>query len=91
MKSVMLQFLEFKIPVAKINFLHDPIAGAQPALHFGGGAIFMKFHLMTSSCLFNRGTTFSQTVTYIIIMYFLICIIIMPADTKSIVHKHTHS
>jgi len=38
-------------------------SGAQPALHFGGQlAIFMKFHSMTSSCLFNRGTTFSQTV-----------------------------
>jgi len=36
---------------------------AQPALHFGGG-IFMKFHSMTPTCLFNRGTTFSQTVTY---------------------------
>jgi len=24
----------------------------------------MYFHSMTSSCLFNRGTTFSQTVTY---------------------------
>ena len=23
----------------------------------------MKFHSMTLSCLFNRGTTFSQTVT----------------------------
>ena len=29
----------------------------------GGGAIFMIFHSMTSSCLFKRGTTFSQTVT----------------------------
>jgi len=38
-------------------------AGGQPALHFRGGAIFMNFHSMTSSCLFNRGTTFSQTVT----------------------------
>ena len=38
-------------------------AGAQPALYFGGGAIFMNFHSMTLSCLFNRGTTFSQTVT----------------------------
>jgi len=37
--------------------------GAQPALHFGGGAIFTKFHSMPSSCLFNRGTIFSQTVT----------------------------
>jgi len=37
-------------------------AGAQPALHFGG-AIFMNFHSMTSSCLLNRGTTFSQAVT----------------------------
>jgi len=34
--------------------------GAQPALHFGG-AIFIKFHSMTSSCLFNRDTNFSQT------------------------------
>ena len=32
---------------------------------FWGRAIFMKFHSMTTlSCLFNRGTTFSQTVTY---------------------------
>jgi len=38
------------------------VAGAQPALHFGG-AIFMKFHSMMSSCLFTRGTIFSQTVT----------------------------
>jgi len=35
---------------------------AQPALHFGG-AIFMNFQSMTSSCFFNRGATFSQTVT----------------------------
>jgi len=28
---------------------------------FRGGAIFMKFHSMTSSYLFNRGTNFSQT------------------------------
>jgi len=26
-------------------------------------AIFMKVHLMTPSCLFNRGITFPQTVT----------------------------
>jgi len=39
------------------------VAGAQPALFILGGAIFIKFHSMTSSCLFNRGTTFSQTVT----------------------------
>jgi len=40
---------------------------------------------MTSSCLFNRaGTTFLQTVT---------CKnnVSLPADTKSIVYKHTHS
>jgi len=30
---------------------------------FQGGAIFMKFHSMTSSCLFNCDTIFSQTVT----------------------------
>ena len=57
--------------------------GAQPALHFGG-AIIMKFHSMTSSCLFNHGTTFSQTVTYNNNVF-------LPADTKSIVYKHTHS
>ena len=28
-----------------------------------GVAIFMKFNSITASCLFNRGTTFSQTVT----------------------------
>jgi len=50
----------------------------------GGGAIFMKFHSMTSSCLFNGGTTFSQTVTYNNNAFF-------PAKTKSIVYKHTHS
>jgi len=44
----------------------------------------MKFHSMTSLCLFNRGTTFSQTVTYKNIVF-------LPADTKSIVYKHTHS
>ena len=43
-------------------FLKTCLAGAQPALHFGWGAIFMKFYSMTSSCLFNRGTNFSQTV-----------------------------
>ena len=37
---------------------------AQPALHFGGGAIFMNFYSMTPSwCLLNRDTTFSQAVT----------------------------
>jgi len=38
------------------------VAGAQPALHFGG-RILIKFRAMTSSYLFNRGTTFLQTVT----------------------------
>jgi len=38
------------------------VSGVQPALHLGV-AIFMKFHSMTSSCLINRVTTFSQTVT----------------------------
>jgi len=47
-------------------------------------SIFMKFHSMTSSYLSNRGTTFSQTVTYNSNAF-------LPADTKSIVYKHTHS
>jgi len=42
------------------------VAGAQPALHFGGGTIFMNFHSMMSLCFFNRGTTFSQMVTYML-------------------------
>jgi len=46
------------------------------------GAIFTKFHSMTSSCLFNRGTTFSQTVTYNNNEF-------LPTDTKSIVQRHT--
>jgi len=52
------QFLE--LPECLRQLSTSP--GAQPALHFGEG-IFMKFYSMTSSCLFNSGTTFSQTVT----------------------------
>ena len=48
---------------------------------FRGGAIFMKFHSMTLSCLFNRGI-FSQTVTHNNNIF-------LPADTKSIVQTHT--
>jgi len=44
----------------------------------------MKFHMMTSSCLFNRGTTFLQTVTYNNHIF-------LPANTKSLIYKHTHS
>jgi len=36
---------------------------------------------MTSTCLFTRDTTFSQTVTYNNVF--------LPADTKSIVQTHT--
>jgi len=57
-------------------------SGAQPALHSVGGAIFMRFCSMTSSRLFNRGTNFSQTVTYNNNVF-------LPPDTKSIVYKHT--
>jgi len=42
----------------------------------------MKFHSMTSSCLFNRGTTCSQTVTYNNNVF-------LSADTKSTVQTHT--
>jgi len=59
------------------------LSGAQPALHFGGGNS-MKFHSMTSSCLLNRGTTFSQTITYNNNNN-----VFFPADTKSIVQTHT--
>ena len=51
-------------------------------IFISGVAIFMKFHLMTSSCLFNRGITFSQTVTYNSNVFLL-------ADTNSIVHIRT--
>ena len=44
----------------------------------------MKFHSMTSSCLFNRGTTFSHTVTYNNGVF-------LRAETKSIVQTHTFS
>ena len=47
-------------------------------------AIFIKFHLMTSSYLSNHGATFSQTVIYNNNAF-------LPADTKSIVNKHTRS
>ena len=43
----------------------------------------MKNFTMTSSCLFNSGTTFLQTVTYNNNNVFL------PADTKSIVLLRT--
>jgi len=71
-----------KAPLGVPSWLRACGPVAQPALHFGGGAIFMKFHSMTSSCLFNRGTTVSQTVT---------CNnnVFLPADTKSIVQTHT--
>ena len=61
------------------NYIHNQ--GRNQHL-ISGGAIFMKFHSMTSSCLFNRGTTFSQTVTYNINVF-------LPADTKSMVQTHT--
>jgi len=47
----------------------------------GGGAIFTKFHSMTSSCLFNRGTTFCKR-SHIIIMCFF-------PQTRSPQYKHT--
>ena len=52
-------------------------------LFISGGPIFIKFHSMTSLCLFNRGTTVSQTVTYNYVF--------LRADMKSIVYKHTYS
>jgi len=39
---------------------------------------------MTSSCLFSRGTTLSQTVAYNNKVF-------LHADPKSIVYNHTHS
>jgi len=62
---------------------HSSIVRVATSFSFRGGAIFMKFHLMTSSCLFNRGTTFSQMVTYNN-MYFC-------SQTRCPQYKHTHS
>jgi len=42
----------------------------------------MKFHSMTPSCLFSRGTTFSQTATHNNNVFLL-------ADTKSIIQTHS--
>ena len=42
----------------------------------------MKFHSMTLLCWLNRGTTFSQTVTYNNNVF-------LPADTKFKVQRHT--
>jgi len=57
-----------------------PARGATSS-SFRGGAIFMNFHSMTSSCLFNRCTTFSQTVTYNNNVF-------LPPETTSIVQTH---
>jgi len=71
--------------VKRTDFLRDwwrsGFRGATSS-SFRGGGIFVKFHSMTSSFSFNRGTTFSQTVTYNNNVF-------LPADTKSIVYKHT--
>ena len=45
------------------NFSNPHVTGASSSSFRGGGAIFMNVHSMTLSCLFNRGTTSSQTVT----------------------------
>ena len=58
------------------------VQGATSSSFRGGGA-FMMFHSMTLSYLFNRGATFSQTVTYNDNNVFL------HVDTKSIVQTHT--
>jgi len=47
--------------VSFISYIHHQQGRNQ--LFISGGTIFMNFHSMTSSCLFNRGTTVSQTVT----------------------------
>jgi len=68
----------------KRSLCRDLCRDATSSSFRGGGAIFMKFHSMTSSCLFNRYTTFSQTVTYNNNVF-------LPADTTSILYKHTYS
>jgi len=61
---------------------HWALQQGRNQLFISGGAVFMKFRSITSSCLFNRGTTFSQTITYNDNVF-------LPADTKSIVQTHT--
>jgi len=63
------------------HFLHFACQGEGRA-PLKSHSTFMKSHSMTSSCLFNRGATFSQTVTYNNNVF-------LPADTKSIVQTHT--
>jgi len=59
------------------NFMSSTIGDRGPTRSsFRGGAIFIQFHSMTSSWWFNRGTTFSQTVTDNNNVF-------LPADTKN--------
>jgi len=69
------------IHVTKISTFTLRHGGNQ--LFISGEASFMKFHSMTSSFLFNRGITFSQTVTYNNIVF-------LP-QTRSPYYKHTYS
>jgi len=70
-----------KFATAEIQMVILVCRGATSS-SFRRGEIFTKCHSMTSSCLFNRGTTFSQTVTYNNNVF-------LPADTKSIVQRQT--
>jgi len=50
--------IEFVSWLALIDAVHITIKQGRNQLFISGRAVFMKFHSMTSSCLFNRGTTF---------------------------------
>ena len=65
------------------SYLSPPWTRGATSSSFRVGAIFMKFHSMTSSCLFNRGTTFSQTVIY---NNYVFCL-----QTRSPQYKDKHS
>jgi len=48
-------FSSFSIEIRNAKHLH--IQQGRNQLFISGGAFFMNFHSMTSSCLFNHGTT----------------------------------
>ena len=51
----------YYITIAVSSYEHGAENRGATSSSFRRGATFMKFHSMTSSCLFNRGTNFSQT------------------------------
>jgi len=51
------------IQMEQDNILSAGSSLGRNQLFISGGQFFMNFRSMISSCLFKRGTTFSQTIT----------------------------